>query len=68
LYNLFGLLRGRSANGASVCTSTALDAGISVDHELAVALRDGLYGALTGAGAASDAFVRNLISHGMSSL
>ena len=60
----FGSLRGRSAYGAYISASAALDASVSVDNELAVALGDSAYGALIGASAARDAIVRNLISHG----
>ncbi len=41
-----------SFNGASVCTSTAFDASISVDNVLAVAFRNSLNGAFCCASAA----------------
>jgi hypothetical protein len=52
-----------SANGADTGTSTALDASIGVDYELAVALGDRLNRAICSARAASDAIIRNLVSH-----
>jgi hypothetical protein len=58
-----GLFLGGSANGAGVRAGTALDAGIRVDHVLAVSLADRVHGALGGTGAAADAFIGNLVSH-----
>lgn len=52
-----------SSDGASVCASAALDAGISVDYILSVALRNSFNGALCCASAAGDAIVRNYICH-----
>lgn len=51
------------SDGASICTSAAIDAGISVDYILAVALRDSLYGAALCASAARDAGIVNNICH-----
>lgn len=42
----FELLSFGSLYGAGICTSAALDALISVDNVLAIALGDSLYGAL----------------------
>jgi hypothetical protein len=61
---LFG---SRSVHGASVRASAAIDAGIRVDHILAVALRDRVHGAAIRASAASDAFISDNVSHGYTS-
>ncbi len=53
----------RRADGAGARASAAFDAGIRVDFELAVTLRNRTHRALRSASAAGDAFVRNLISH-----
>ena len=58
-----GLLLGGSSYGAGIGTGAAFDAGISIDHVLAVTLADSGYRALCSAGAAADAFIRNLVSH-----
>lgn len=52
-----------SAYGADIAACTALDASVSVDLVLSVALRDSAYGALISTSAAGNAIVRNLISH-----
>ena len=54
-----------STNGASRSASAAIDAIVSVDHELAVLFGNSGNGAFVSASAASDAFIRNLISHSM---
>lgn len=54
-----------STNGASGSASSAIDAIIGVDDELAVLFGNSADGAFIGASAASDAIVGNLISHGM---
>ena len=59
-----GSFRAGSANGTYASTCAALDAGIRIDDVFAVALRDRADGAFCRAGAASDAFIRNLICHG----
>ena len=58
-----GLLLNGSAHGAGISASAAVDASVSVDHELAVALRNSGNGAALSASAAGDAFVSNLVSH-----
>ena len=52
-----------SSNRASICAGTALGAEICVDLELAVALRNSSYGALSLASAAGNAIVADMISH-----
>lgn len=52
-----------SANRAGACTSAAINASVSVDNILAVALRDSAYRTSISASAASDALVRNYICH-----
>ena len=52
-----------SANGANTGTSTALDASIGIDLVLAVSLGNCFNRALCSASAASDAIIRNLVSH-----
>jgi len=52
-----------STNGAAASAGTAGNAGISVDHVLAIALRDSGNGAIRSAGTASDAFVSNFVCH-----
>jgi len=54
---------GGSADGAGGRAGAAFDAGALIDHVLAVAFADGGNGALSGAGAAGDAFIRNSVSH-----
>lgn len=63
LRNLFSGIG--SANGASRSASTAVDAVVSVDDELAVLFGNSANGAFICASAASDAFIGNLVSHGM---
>ena len=53
--------------GALISAGTAVDADISVDLELAVALSDSLDGALIGTSAAGDASIGNSVSHDISS-
>ena len=53
-----------SANRACACASTALDALVSIDDELAVGLADATDGALGLAAATSDAIIVNDVSHG----
>ena len=57
------LCLGRSADRAGFSAGTAFDAGISVNFEFAVAFADRGNGAFGSAGAAADAFIRNLVSH-----
>lgn len=52
-----------SAHGAHTGTSAALDASVSIDFVLAVALSDSSHGALSLASAAADALVSDLVSH-----
>ena len=52
-----------STNRALAGASTALDAGLSVDNELAVTLGDGLNGASCYASAAGYAIIGNLVCH-----
>ena len=54
---------GGSANGANACASTAGDAGIGVDHELAFAFADSGNGALFCACAACNTVVIDYICH-----
>lgn len=61
------LLSFGSLYGAGICTSAALDALISVDNVLAVALGDSLYGALCCASAAGDAIITDNVCHLQSS-
>ena len=58
-----GLGLSRSAHRAVLRASAAVDAGIRVDHKLAVTLADRAHRAVAGAHAARDAVIRNLISH-----
>ena len=58
---------GRSANRAGFRASAALNAGVRIDHVLAVAFRDRAHGALGRAGTTGDALIRNLICHGNTS-
>ena len=60
-------LKVRRIGGALISAGTAVDADVSVDLELAVALSDSLDGALVGAGAAGDASIGNSVSHDISS-
>ena len=53
----------RSANGAHARAGAAGDAGIGVDHKLAVAFADGGNRTFLGAGAAGDTFISDYISH-----
>lgn len=53
----------RSTNGADTCASTAVDTSISVYNILAVTLGNSTNGTTLSASAASDTFIRNLISH-----
>ncbi len=52
-----------SANGAGFSADAAFDALVGIDDVLAVAFRNRFLGAFRSAGAAGDAFVRNLVSH-----
>ena len=52
-----------SANGAGTCTSTAIDAGVSVDNVTIVALGNSANGAAGFTSAAADASVSNYICH-----
>ena len=58
-----GLGLSRSAHRAVLRASAAVDAGIRVDHKLAITLADRAHRAVAGAHAARDAVIRNLISH-----
>jgi hypothetical protein len=51
-----------SVNWASICTSTAVDALVSVDYE-DVAISDSFYWTFWSASAASDASISNFESH-----
>ena len=51
------------SHGADIGAVAALDAGVGVDDEDAVTLGDGFHGALTGAGAAGDALIGDLVCH-----
>jgi hypothetical protein len=53
-----------STHGAGIGASAAIDAQVSVDLVLAVALGDSGNGAALGASAASDARISDLVSHG----
>ena len=57
------LCLGGRANGANPSARTAGHAGIRIDHELAVTLRDGGNGTFFCAGAARHALVADLICH-----
>ena len=57
------LFSSRSANGASICTSAAFDASVSVNDIDAIAFGDSLNRAFTCASAASDASVGNYVCH-----
>ena len=59
----YRLFLGRSADGANTCASTAGDAGIGVDNELAIAFADSVDGALICTGTASDAFFTDNVRH-----
>ena len=52
-----------STNGAGASASAAGDAGIRIDHVLAIAFADGVHGTLFRAGAARDAIVINPVSY-----
>ena len=65
VHKLCRLLCSRSAYRASVSASTALDASVSVDNILGVALSDSAYRALVSASTAGNAIFGNLISHKM---
>ena len=52
-----------SANGAGACTSAAVDASVSVDNVLAVALGNCVYGAAVCASAARNALIGNYVCH-----
>ena len=54
---------GDSPGGASISAGAAIDAGIGVDHILAIALGDSAHGAGIGAGAAAHASVADDIGH-----
>jgi hypothetical protein len=60
------LFLGRSANGASTSASTAGNAGIGVDHELAIAFADSVDGTLICASTASDALFTDNVRHSKS--
>ena len=53
-----------SSHRAGASASAAFDALFRIDFELSVAFSDGFNGALSSAGAASDAIVRNFVCHG----
>ena len=53
----------RSANRASTSASAAVDASVSVDNVLTIALRDRVYGAAICACAARDALIIDYICH-----
>ena len=61
--NADALLLSGSSDGAGFRARAAFDADFGIDFVLAVSLSDRRYGALRSAGAAADAFVRNLVSH-----
>ena len=63
---MFLLFSRRSAYRADTCTSTALNASISVDNVLAVTLRDSAYRTLASASSAANTIVRNNICHNKS--
>jgi hypothetical protein len=54
---------GGRANRAHTRASAAGQAGIGVDDVLAVALSDGIHGAVSLASAAADAFISDDVSH-----
>jgi hypothetical protein len=62
LFKLKLFLNG-SFNRAGLCAVSAIDAGVSVDNELAVTLGDATNGASVSASAAANAFIRNLVCH-----
>jgi hypothetical protein len=53
-----------SANRASACACTAVDANVSVNYVLVALLADSANGALSSTCTASDALVGNLVCHG----
>ena len=57
------LCLGRRANGANPGASAAGHAGIGVDLELTIALRDGGNGTFLSAGAARHALITDMICH-----
>ena len=61
--NLLMYLLLGSRYGASVRASAAVYADLGIDNELAVALRNSSYGALSLASAAGNAIVADMISH-----
>jgi len=63
LFCLRNLLCLGGSHGADIGAVAALDAGVGVDDEDAVTLGDGFHGALTGAGAAGDALIGDLVCH-----
>jgi hypothetical protein len=62
-FSIEKLFLGGSAYGASAFAGTAGDASVCVDHILAFAFRDSVYGALFNASTAHYTFVRNLVCH-----
>jgi hypothetical protein len=54
---------GGSANGAHTCASAAGNAGIGVDHELAIAFADSVDGALICTGTTCDTFFTDNVRH-----
>ena len=58
------LLLGRSADGAGAGASAAADAGIRINDELAIALRNRANRTFGRASAAADAIIGNLECHG----
>ena len=52
-----------SAYGAGFSANAAFDALVGIDFELAVTFRNRFLGAFSSAGTASDAFIRNFVSH-----
>ena len=61
---LLKLFSSDSTGGASTLASAAVDAGILADDILGIALRNRTHRAAVGAGAAADAGIANLVSHG----
>ena len=59
------LVLARSLYGASVNTTAAADALVSVDYVLAVTLGDCFNGACISASAASNAIIGDFVSHGV---
>ena len=59
----FKLFLNRSAYWANTCTSTAIEALVSVDNVFAVSCRDSANRALSFTAAAVDAFITNYICH-----